>query len=253
MFDAANRRSAAVPDLSVVVPAFREGRYLGATLDALFAFLEARAVLDATEVVVVTADGPDQTVAIAKRSLERFPHRVHICPGAKVGKGRDVRAGMLRARGELVIFMDADLATPLHHVDAMLEQLQHHDVVIGYRDLRNMHSDPARTASSVLANTFVQRLLLPGILDSQCGFKGFRAKAVAPLFEPLATKAWGFDIEVLVRARLLGYSIHQLPIRDWKDPKGDAGLAGEIQWIARFRTLLELLSIRRRLGRPRSA
>lgn len=235
--------------LSIVVPAFREALYIAHTLDALVEVLGDR--LATTEVVVVTADGPDDTAAITRRCLERFPHHVQLHPGAKVGKGRDVRAGMLHARGEFVMFMDADLATPLRHLDPMLDALQHHDVVIGYRDLEKIHTDAVRTASSRVANMLVRALLLPGILDSQCGFKGFRSEVVTALFEPLATMAWGFDIEVLVRARRLGYSIHQLPIADWHDPKGDEGLAGEIQWAARARTLWELISIRRRFGRPK--
>jgi dolichyl-phosphate beta-glucosyltransferase len=237
--------------LSIVVPAFREALYIGHTLDALLEFLNARALLDKTEVVVVTADGPDDTVTIATHSLERFPHQVQLHPGRKVGKGRDVRAGMLRARGEFVVFMDADLATPLHHLDPMLEALRRHDLVIGYRDLKTIHVRATRTVSSRVANMLVQTLLLPGILDSQCGFKGFRSGVVNALFEPLATMTWGFDIEILVRARRLGLSIQQLPVFDWHDPKGDDGLAGEIQWAARLRTLRELISLRLRFGRPR--
>jgi dolichyl-phosphate beta-glucosyltransferase len=236
--------------LSIVVPAFREALYIAHTLDSLFEFLGARALLDKTEIVVVTADGPDDTATIATRSLERFPHQVQLHPGRKVGKGRDVRTGMLRARGEFVVFMDADLATPLHHFAPMLEALRRHDVVIGYRDLKKIHALATRTVSSRVANMLVQTLLLPGIRDSQCGFKGFRSDVVRPLFEPLATMAWGFDIEILVCARKLGLSIQQLPVSDWHDPKGDDGLAGEIQWAARVRTLWELISIRRRFGRP---
>jgi dolichyl-phosphate beta-glucosyltransferase len=237
--------------LSIVVPAYREALYIAHTLDALFEFLVARARLDNTEVIVVTADGPDDTAVIARRGLERFPHHDHVLPGPKVGKGRDVRAGMLRARGELVVFMDADLATPLHHLDAMFEALERHDVVVGYRDLTKIHDRMTRTASSVVANMLVQALLLPGIHDSQCGFKGFRAAVVNDLFEPLATMTWGFDIEILARARRLGLSIHQLAIADWHDPKGDEGLAGENQWAARLRTLGELVAVRRRFGRAK--
>ena len=233
-----------------MIPAFREALYIGRTLEALHDYLQARSLLDATEIVVVTADSPDDTPALAERGLARFPHRAHVYPGPKLGKGRDVRAGMLRATGEFVAFMDADLATPLAHIDALLEALHEFDVVIGCRDLRKIHTRPSRTLSSRIANSLVQTLLLPGIRDSQCGFKGFRRDVVGPLFEPLVTMGWGFDIEILVRARKLGYSVEQLDLPDWCDPKGDDGLAGEVQWAARLRTLRELLSIRRRFGRP---
>lgn len=242
--------SDARPTLSVVVPAFREAPYLANTFDALFGYLDARAMLRDTEVIVVTPDSPDETESIARRYIRRFPRNVHLYTGKKVGKGRDVRTGMLSATGEFVVFMDADLATPLSHLDPMLTALQQYDVVIGFRDLTKMHSGASRAFSSKLANVLVQELLLPGIWDSQCGFKGFRSRFVTPLFGPLSTKRWGFDIEVLVRARKLGCSIHQLPIFDWNDPKGSKGLAGEVQWAARFRTLHELIMLRMRFGAP---
>ncbi|MDB4956230.1 MAG: hypothetical protein JWO36_3799 [Myxococcales bacterium] len=195
----------------------------------------------------MTADSPDDTVALAKASLGKFPHAKQLEPGAKIGKGRDVRAGMLAARGELVVFMDADLATPLHHLGTMLELLGDADLVIGYRELGNIHDRWERTISSQLANRLVQATLLPGIHDTQCGFKGFRRATIAPLFEPLVTMGWGFDFEVLARARQLGYRTEQLPLPDWHDPKGDEGLAGEVPWLARLRTLRELLLVWRRL------
>jgi dolichyl-phosphate beta-glucosyltransferase len=209
--------------------------------------LVERALLDKTEVIVVTADGPDGTAQLAKASLAQFPHATHLEPGAKVGKGRDVRAGMLAARGDLVVFMDADLATPLHHLDALLEMLDDSDLVIGYRDLGKIHDRWERTISSQLANRLVQATLLPGIHDTQCGFKGFRRATVEPLFEPLVTMGWGFDFEVIARAKKLGYRTQQLPLPDWRDPKGDEGLAGEVPWLARLRTLRELLLVWRRL------
>jgi glycosyltransferase involved in cell wall biosynthesis len=196
---------------------------------------------------VVTADGPDATPAIAAASLAAFPHAKHLEPGAKVGKGRDVRCGMLATTGEAVVFMDADLATPLYHLDRMLELLGRADIVIGHRDLARIHDRWERTISSQLANRLVQATLLPGILDTQCGFKGFRAATVRPLFEPLVTMGWGFDFEILARARQLGYSTQQLALPDWHDPKGDEGLAGEVPWIARLRTLRELFAVWRRL------
>lgn len=233
--------------LSIVIPALREARYIAATLEAVHRYLDERALAATTELVVVTADGPDDTPAIVARELPRFRHATQLCPGAKVGKGRDVRLGMLAARGELVVFMDADLATPVYHLDAMRARLAHHDVVIGSRDLTRIHDRFERTASSWLANWLVRATLLPGIVDTQCGFKGFRARTVRPLFEPLATLGWGFDFEVLARARKLGYSIDELALPDWRDPKGDDGLAGEVPVWARLRTLRELVRVWRRL------
>jgi glycosyltransferase involved in cell wall biosynthesis len=227
-----------------VIPAYREARYLAASLAAVRAFLDDAGWLGDTELVVVTADAPDDTVAIARRELARFPHHRHVQPGPKVGKGRDVRCGMLAATGELVMFMDADLATPLHHVPRMVAMLRgDSDVVIGCRQLATMHDRWSRKISSQLANLVVRWALVPGVPDTQCGFKGFRRAVARALFEPLATTGWGFDFEVLARAAALGVRVAQLAIPDWHDPKGDDGLVGEPPWRARLRTLGELAAV----------
>jgi dolichyl-phosphate beta-glucosyltransferase len=239
------------PHLSIVIPAYKEARYLGATLDAVHAYLVGKDWLRTTEVIVVTADAPDGTAAIARRALAAFPRALHLEPGPKVGKGRDVRAGMLAATGDLVLFMDADMATPLHHIDRFVRRLREDaDVVIATRDLRQIHADVFRSTSSQLANLLVQKLLLPGVRDTQCGFKAFRREVVRELFEPLFTMGWGFDFEVLGRARLAGLQVVELAVPDWRDPKGDEGLVGEAPWRASLRTLRELLLVWNRLQGP---
>ena len=236
--------------LSVVIPAFAEARYLPATLKALRGFLVERDWLPTTEVVVVTADADDGTPDLARRGLVEFAHAQHIEPGAKVGKGRDVRAGMLAARGEVVLFMDADLATPLAYIEPAAACVRAgHDVVIGRRDLARMHRTLGRRLTSQLSNYLVRAVLLPGISDTQCGFKAFHRSIVAELFGPLETMGWGFDLEILVRARAAGAAIAELDVPDWDDPKGDRGLAGERQWLARLRTLRELAVLALRHGR----
>ena len=227
--------------LSLVIPAYAEAKFLGATLAALHEFLARKGALATTEVIVVTADAPDGTVGIARDAIEAFPIHQHLTPGPKVGKGRDVRCGMLAARGDVVLFMDADLATPLGHIDEATARIAAGaDVVIGTRDLARMHNTLGRRVTSQLSNQLVRAVLLPGIADTQCGFKAFRGPLVPTLFEPLTTFGWGFDLEILARARRVGAWIEELAIPDWHDPKGDHGLAGEPQWLARLRTLREL-------------
>lgn len=233
-----------------MIPAFAEARYLAATLRAVHDFLAARGRLSTTEIIVVTADCADDTAAIAGRELRGFAVARLIEPGRKVGKGRDVRAGMLAARGQIVAFMDADLATPLHHVGSAIDAINAgYDVVIGRRDLARIHRDRVKALTSRLANSVIQALLLPDLHDTQCGFKMFRGAIIRELFEPLHTKGWGFDLEVLARARRSRYRILELSVPDWFDPKRNRGLAGEFQWWARLRTLGELISITGRIGR----
>ena len=234
--------------LSIVIPAYAEARYLGGTLAAIEAWGGARG--RPYEVVVVTADAPDDTRALVRAALPRFAHTQHLEPGPKVGKGRDVRLGMLAARGEQVVFMDADLATPLDYLAPLLARLDDGaDVAIGIRDLATIHADALRRFTSLASNWLVQRLILPGITDTQCGFKGFRRAAIEPLFARLVATGWGFDFEVLAQARRLGLRIDTLPVPRWKDPKGTAGLAGENVVLAQARTLAELGRVTWRRGR----
>jgi len=236
--------------LSLVIPAFAEARYLPETLRAIHRFVVERDWLASTEVVVVTADSDDGTADLARRELAAFPLAQHLEPGRKVGKGRDVRVGMLAARGEVVLFMDADMATPLAHIEPAIAKIRAgDDVVIGRRDLARMHKTLGRRITSQLSNYLVRALLLPGIADTQCGFKAFHRSIVAELFEPLGTMGWGFDLEILVRARSAGATIAEIDVPDWSDPKGDHGLAGERQWVARLRTLRELGELALRHGR----
>jgi dolichyl-phosphate beta-glucosyltransferase len=242
---------ALAPQLTIVIPAYKEARYLGGTLDALHGYLAGKGWLRTTEVIVVTADAPDGTADLARAALQKFPRALHLEPGPKVGKGRDVRCGMLAATGDLVLFMDADMATPLHHIERFVTRLRDDaDVVIGVRNLRSIHADFMRSASSQLANRLVQLLLLPGVRDTQCGFKGFRRAVVREVFAPLLTTGWGFDFEVLGRVRLGGHQIVELAVPDWHDPKGDEGLVGEVPWQASLRTLRELLIVWNRLEGP---
>jgi dolichyl-phosphate beta-glucosyltransferase len=167
-----------------------------------------------------------------------------IQPGSPVGKGRDVLVGMKAATGKKIIFMDADLATPLHHIKELTEKLDIADLVIGSRKFSATHSGFRRVASSIL-NKFTRLLIgLHGIRDTQCGFKGFTASSADLIFNRQTILGWGFDIEILLIAKIHKLKILQIPIPDWKDPKGDLGLAGESTLSASFRTLREVLKIK---------
>lgn len=234
------------PIYSVVVPAFKEEVVIEQSLHKLAKELKAdKKRYDYTELIVVASDGGDSTAEIVKRHSHLFKYFKLVEPGKKVGKGRDVRAGMLAASGEYRLFTDADLATPARHIAHCFHILETgSDVVIGVRPLKRIHNTFSRRARSVLSNFLIRLLAVPGINDTQCGFKGFTKNAAISLFEPLETFKWGFDIELLVRARAKRYSIAKITITDWYDPKiGALGLGGESDWQANINTLKELFAI----------
>lgn len=233
-----------MPKYSIIIPAYEEATLIVSTLTAVQRYLKEEKLLDETEVVVVAAKGKDSTAQLARSQAKNFRHFQLIEPGPKVGKGRDVKAGIEAARGDFLLFTDADLATPEHHIKPAFEVLAdgQADIVIGVRDLWSIHKDLYRKLVSVIANWLV-RTLLPTVPDSQCGFKGFSKEAAEKIFTKLTIVGWGFDIELLVIAKAKKLSIKKLKIKDWHDPKLEAGLVGEATSSAVMSTLKELLAI----------
>ena len=236
--------------LSIVIPIYNEDRVLDATLTELAFFLKDAELLESTEVVcAVTHDGEDRSLDIAKAHAEDFPHYQALDLGGRLGKGRTVAKGLLAAKGEYRLFTDADLATPAHHIPEMLERLEtaQGDMVIGVRNIRIMHETFVRRMSSMLSNALIQFMAAPGIRDTQCGFKGFSAKAAERIFSQQRIYGWGFDFETIAMARKFKYQMGTMKIDDWSDPKGDAGLVGDSQAVAMLKTLRELVVVRKNI------
>jgi dolichyl-phosphate beta-glucosyltransferase len=232
---------------SVVVPAYAEAPIIEESLNKLAKALKSdKERYDITELVVVAADGPDNTAELAQKHSADFSYFKLIKPGPKVGKGRDVRVGILAAQGEYILFLDADMASPPTHIKEAFDKIETAgaDLLIADRPLSKIHNTFGRRAKSVLSNLLIRVLATPGIKDTQCGFKAFKREAAIKLFEPLETLRWGFDIEILVRARTYKYKIITLRINDWFDPKEDnMGLVGESGLHASINTLKELSKI----------
>lgn len=242
--------------LSIIVPAFDEATAIGDTLDTLAAYIAAHPALRPCELVVVAA-GTDATASITRQYRNRFDALQVITPAGRRGKGRDVRAGFQAARGRLQLFTDADLSTPVRHISEMVSLLDaDSDIVIGARPLWKIHHGLLRTLLSLCSSWLVRGLLLRGIRDSQCGFKGFRADAARALFtDDRRIDGWAFDIEILAAARQHKYHITQMDIDDWHETRADdlrnegLGRAALITlrdtlWL---RTLLWLLVLERHL------
>ncbi len=208
------------PQFSIVIPAYQEASRIGRTLEELAAYLRKQGDSD-TEVVVSVATSPDGTADLARSKAQLFKHFRGVDAGPKVGKGRDVRTGMMEASGHYRLFMDADLATPLHHIEEVKTLAnQGAEVIIAVRNLTTSHSgwrNILRRTISSLGNVLLRTVLLPGIPDTQCGFKAFSAEATEELFRRQHVLGWGFDMEILAVARQQGYSIAQIPVPDWKD------------------------------------
>jgi len=205
-----------------VIPAFNEESRLPRYLEEVVAFLEGRG--DPYEVIVVDDGSIDGTAAAVAATMARQPS-VRLLPlGVNRGKGAAVRAGMLEAHGQFRLFTDADGATPLVELKRLEPALRAGaDVVIGSRGL----ADPAVSVHRPLAHrrlaAWFFKLIVAstglGVADTQCGFKCFSARSAVDLFGALETKGFGFDVEILLRARRRGYRIAEVAV-NWVDRSG---------------------------------
>jgi dolichyl-phosphate beta-glucosyltransferase len=205
--------------LSVVVPAYNEADRLPPTLEAIRRHLDGS---DETYEVIVVDDGSrDVTAETAERLCSSWPQLQVIRLDRNRGKGAAVRAGMLRARGEHRLFSDADLSTPIDELPRLRAELQGRcAVAIASRGAKGariaVHQQWRREFMGRTYNRLLRLLVLPGIHDSQCGFKVFTAEAAVACFEPLRTLRFGFDAEALLRARRKGWAIAEVPVNGWR-------------------------------------
>jgi dolichyl-phosphate beta-glucosyltransferase len=205
-----------VPHLSVVVPAYNEEERIVPTLEALHEYYEAQ---DYPYDVTIVSDGSvDRTNEIVESFVADHPKFRLLAYTPNRGKGFAVRKGILEAPGELVLFCDADLATPQEETERLLEHVHAGaDVAIGSRPLKESHLEKRQPFYRELLgrafNRAVQTLAIRGIEDTQCGFKIFTRKAAKDIFARCKLDDFGFDFEALMVARDLGYRIDEVPIR----------------------------------------
>jgi dolichyl-phosphate beta-glucosyltransferase len=200
------------PDLSVVIPAFNEERRLPGTLAAILPFLRSRG--EAFEVVVVDDGSTDLTAEVARGAGEEV--RVLQNPGNR-GKGYSVRNGMLNARGAWRLMSDADLSTPIEELDTLKNALRGDArIAIASRSIPGARLEKRqsimRETSGRFFNLIVRLLLLPGIKDTQCGFKLFSKEAAEAAFRNARLDGFAFDVEALVLARRAGFEIREVPV-----------------------------------------
>jgi len=201
--------------LSVIVPAYNEEDNIARTAKALTRYLRDRSVV--YEIIVVDDGSQDETVnQVLSLHAGDIPLTL-FRNGCNRGKGYAVGRGMLAARGEYLFFMDADLSYPVEHMDQMLEALESgYDLSIGSRTLAESRTEIRPPLRRYLAgraySLLVQLVLVRGIADTQCGFKGFRRQVARDLFARLTLEDWAFDAELLFLAQKLGYAIKMVPM-----------------------------------------
>jgi glycosyltransferase involved in cell wall biosynthesis len=205
----------AAPYFSLIIPAHNEEHRLPDTLKQVVAYLQAQPY--ESEVLVVENSSTDNTLAIAQAFAAQNP-QVRVLQNARRGKGLAVKQGMLEARGEYRFMCDADLSMPVTEIGKFLPPaLTGYDIVIASREAPGSirYNEPMyRHLGGRGINLIIRLLALPGLQDSQCGFKCFTARAAEDLFRVQTLEGWSFDIELLFVAHMRGYKLIEVPI-DW--------------------------------------
>ncbi|MFT3891779.1 MAG: glycosyltransferase family 2 protein [Anaerolineales bacterium] len=201
--------------LSIVIPAHNEEARLPGTLEQIFAFLKERSL--SAEVLVVENGSSDRTFEIAQEFARQHPN-LHVIQNDWRGKGLAIQRGVKEAQGEYVFLCDADLSMPIEEISKFIPpQLQNVDIAIGSREAPGAvrYNEPQyRHFTGRVFNTLIRYLVLPGLQDTQCGFKCIRAEVARDIFRYQTLTGWAFDVELLFIARRHGYSIIEIPI-DW--------------------------------------
>lgn len=230
--------------LSVIIPAYNEEKHIGKTIESIYKYLFGKNIEH--EIVVVTDGSTDKTNDIVRSMVSAIPTLQLLDYDQNRGKGFAVRRGMLIAKGQYRLFTDADNATTIDHIEKMMPFFEKgYDVVIGSIAVKGSivasGSEPVwRRLFGKMGNLFIQLMAVPGISDTQRGFKIVTAKAALDIFSRATIDRFGFDIEMLALARKFGYKIKEVPVV-WKN---DPNTASHPRLLAYFEVLMETVKIR---------
>lgn len=200
------------PFLSIVIPAHNEQNRLPGSLEQILHFLKRQSF--SSEIIVVENGSIDHTYQIAQQYAKQNAN-LFVMQSEK-GKGAAVQRGMLAAKGEYRFMCDADLSMPVEEIRKFSPPaLQNFEIAIASREAKGAvrFNEPSyRHWGGRGINFLIQMLILPGLNDTQCGFKCFRADVAEDVFKRQTLHGWSFDIEVLYIARRHGYHIVEVPI-----------------------------------------
>jgi len=230
-----------IPFLSLVIPAHNEEQRLPPSLQKIHDFVSQQPYR--SEVLIIENGSSDRTLEVAQSFIPQMPYLRVLHEEAR-GKGLAVRRGMLEATGAYRFICDADLSMPIEQVSRFLPpQIPNPEVVIGSREVKGAvrYNEPGyRHLIGRIFNTMVRLIALPGLQDTQCGFKCFRADVADEVFQRQTMVGMSFDVEVLFIARQLGYKIQEVPIDWYFDPDSRVRLVNDS-----LRMFFDLVTIRR--------
>lgn len=230
--------------LSVIIPSYNEEKRIAKTLQAVDAYLKQQSY--DYEILVVNDGSKDKTAEVVKGAVAYVANLRLIDNKENHGKGWVVKQGMLEAKGQIRLFMDADNSTSVDQVANLLPFFeQGYDIVIGSRRIKGaviaVKQPWIRDFLGGVFRLVVHSMVPLGVKDSQAGFKSFNAKAAEAIFPRQTIARWAFDVEILTMARKMGFKIKEVPIKWINDLESHVKLSGMVKM------LFEVLQVRKNL------
>jgi dolichyl-phosphate beta-glucosyltransferase len=230
----------AQPYLSIIIPAYNEAERIPATLVDMDKRLSG--VDYSYEILVVNDGSKDNTASVVRNMAKMVKNLKLIDLKENGGKGGAVKQGMLLAAGRVRLFTDADNSTSIDQFEKMIPLFKGgYGVVIGSRSVKGAQLDPPeplyRQIIGKSLNFLVQLFLLPGIRDTQCGFKAYTDEAAEKIFMLSRTVGWGFDVESLALAKRLNFRIKEIPVHWVNDARSHVKFSGGLQFLAETCTI----------------
>jgi dolichyl-phosphate beta-glucosyltransferase len=207
--------------LSVILPAYNEEKRIPGSLHKIVHYLNNSGYM--YEIIVVDDGSTDHTLEVATAAAAACKNFRIIQNKTNRGKGYSVKTGVLQSKGDIILFSDTDLSTPIEELPKLLKCLEEgYDIAIGSRALPEseirLHQARGREGMGRIFNFLVQALVIEGIQDTQCGFKCFKRRAAEAVFQRQRLTGFSFDVEILYLAKKLGYRIAEVPVV-WSNSK----------------------------------
>ncbi|MBO3800712.1 MAG: glycosyltransferase family 2 protein [Candidatus Brockarchaeota archaeon] len=205
-------------DVSIILPAYNEATRIKRAVEAV---IETIKETSSYEIIIAEDGSTDGTDKIASELSTKHPFITHIHYDRRLGKGCALAQAFKRSKGEIIVYMDVDLATNLKHLkDLILAIKKGYDFATGSRYLpeSKIERNRLRLIASKIYNSIIRFLFKTGIKDHQCGFKAFKRASLFKIIGQVRAEHWFWDTEVLVRASRKGFKIKEIPV-EWKESK----------------------------------
>ena len=230
-------------EISIVIPAYNEEKRIGKTLERVYEYFKKKKT--EFEIIVVDDGSNDRTVEIVEK-FSSDKKEIRILKHEKnMGKGKAVKTGILDAKGNLILFTDADLSTPIEEFEKLKKAIENgYDIAIGSRGLKDSKIViPQPFYRRIIGRIFpllVRLIVIKDFKDTQCGFKLFKKEVAKKIFSQLKTEGFAFDVEVLARGKKENFKIAEVGVLWYNSPESKVSILK-----SPFKMFLELNRIKK--------